>query len=57
MVIFGPVLDGTGSWGLGAIDADDEDELRGLATSDPVVTSGTVRIEIGRMLAGSIRSR
>jgi enoyl-CoA hydratase/carnithine racemase len=28
MVIFGPVLDATGSWGLGVIEADDEDELR-----------------------------
>ena len=27
MVVFGPVLDDTGSWGLGVIDAEDEDEL------------------------------
>jgi uncharacterized protein YciI len=24
MVVFGPVLDGTGSWGLGVLEADDE---------------------------------
>ena len=28
MVVFGPVLDSTGSWGLGVVEADDEDELR-----------------------------
>ena len=26
MVIFGPVLDGSGSWGLGVVEADDEEE-------------------------------
>ncbi len=31
MVIFGPVLDGTGSWGLVLVEADDEDELRAFA--------------------------
>jgi uncharacterized protein YciI len=27
MVVFGPVLDSTGSWGLGVVEAEDEDEL------------------------------
>jgi hypothetical protein len=27
MVFFGPVLDGTGSWGLGVVEADDEQEI------------------------------
>lgn len=57
MVVFGPVLDGTGSWGLGVIEADNEDELRALAANDPVVTSGTATIEVGRMLAGFVRPR
>ena len=57
MVVFGPVLDGSGSWGLGVIEADDEDELRALAAGDPVVTSGTASIEVGRMLAGFVRPR
>jgi uncharacterized protein len=35
MVIFGPILDSTGSWGLGVVEADDEDELRAFAASDP----------------------
>ena len=28
MVIFGPVLDGSGSWGLGVVEADDEEEMK-----------------------------
>jgi uncharacterized protein YciI len=57
MVVFGPVLDDTGSWGLGVVEAEDEDELRTYAAGDPVVTTGTAEIEIGKMLAGFVRSR
>jgi uncharacterized protein YciI len=55
MLVFGPVIDTTGSWGLGVVEADDEDELRAFAADDPAVTSGTVQIELGRMLAGFVR--
>jgi uncharacterized protein YciI len=55
MVVFGPVLDDTGSFGLGVIEADDEDELRTHADNDPFVTSGTGTIEVGRMLTGFVR--
>ena len=57
MVIFGPVLDDTGSWGLGVLEADDEDEIRAFAAGDPVVTTGTGEIEFGRLLAGFVRPR
>ena len=50
MVVFGPVL---GSWGLGVVEADDEEELRAFAAGDPVVTTGT--LEVGKMLGGFIR--
>jgi len=56
MVVFGPVLDGTGSWGLGVVEADDEQEIRAFAERDPVVTTGTAHIEVGKMLAGFVRS-
>jgi len=56
MVVFGPVLDDSGSWGLGVIEAEDEEELRAFAAGDPVVTTGTGNIEIGEMLAGYVRS-
>ena len=57
MVVFGPVLDSGGSWGLGVVEADDEDELRAFAAGDPAVTSGTAELEIGTMLAGFVRPR
>ncbi len=57
MVVFGPVLDSTGSWGLGVVEADDEDKIREFAANDPVVTSGTAEIEVGKMLAGFVRPR
>jgi uncharacterized protein len=57
MVIFGPVLDASGSWGLGVVEADDEQELRAFAADDPVVTTGTGTIEVGKMLGGFVRPR
>lgn len=55
MVVFGPVLDATGSWGLGVVEADDEAEVRAHAEADPVVTSGTARVEVGTLLTGFVR--
>jgi uncharacterized protein len=57
MVIFGPVLDGSGSWGLGVVETDDERALRAFAANDPVVTTATGTIEIGTMLGGFVRPR
>jgi uncharacterized protein len=57
MVVFGPVLDASGSWGLGVVEAEDEQELRAFAAGDPAVTSGTAQIELGEMLAGFVRPR
>ena len=57
MVVFGAVLDSTGSWGLGVVEADDEDELRSFAANDPAVTSGTAAIEMGKLLTGFVRPR
>jgi uncharacterized protein len=54
MVVFGPVIDGTGSWGLGVVESD-EDSLRAFAAKDPVVTARTATIEMGKMLAGFVR--
>jgi uncharacterized protein YciI len=57
MVIFGPVLDGTGSWGLGVVESEDEDALRSFAAKDPVVTTRTATVEMGKMLAGFVRQK
>jgi len=55
MVVFGPVLDGTGSWGLAIIESEDEDGLREFAAKDPAVTTRTATLEMGKMLAGFVR--
>ena len=55
MVVFGPVLDGAGSWGLGVLEADDEDEVRAHAAQDPAVTTGTAQMEVGTLLTGFVR--
>lgn len=55
MVFFGPVLDSTGSWGLGVVEADSEDEIVAFAAADPVVTTGIGRIEIGKTLGAFVR--
>jgi uncharacterized protein len=52
IVALGPVPDSNGSWGLGVLEAEDEDQLRAFAADDPVVTTGTGHIEIGKMLTG-----
>src|SRR6201987_5188413 len=57
MVIFGPVLDSSGSWGLSVVEAEDGQELRAFAADDPVVTTRTGTIEVGKMLAGFVRPR
>jgi len=57
MVVFGPVLDGTGSWGLGVVEAEDKGQIRAFAARDPVVTTGTAEFEIGTMLGGFVRPR
>lgn len=57
MVVFGPFLAEAGSYGLGVVEVpdDEEDALRAFADRDPVVTTGTARIELAKMLAGFIR--
>ena len=55
MVVFGPVLDSTGSWGLAVVEAEDEQALRAFAAGDPVVESGIGETELGTLLAGFVR--
>jgi uncharacterized protein YciI len=57
MVVFGPILDSTGSWGLAVVEADDEQQLRSFAAQDPVVTTGIGKIELGSMLSGIVRGK
>lgn len=57
MVVFGPVLGDSGSFGLAVIEAEDEDEMRAFAAADPAVTTGTAAVEFGKLLTGIVRPR
>ena len=56
-VIFGPVVDPAGNWGLGVVRADSEAEVRAISAADPAVTSGLARVEILPMPVGIGRDR
>lgn len=55
MVAFGPVHGDGGSWGLGVLEADDEQTALELTRSDPAVLAGIGRYEVARLLAGYVR--
>jgi uncharacterized protein YndB with AHSA1/START domain len=56
-IVFGPVNDPAGPWGLGVIRAADEAEVRRFEAADPAVSSGRgFRYEILPMLAAVYRS-
>ena len=46
VLVFGPVADPAGFWGLAVIVADDDEEARRLADADPAVVSGTCTSEV-----------
>jgi uncharacterized protein len=50
VIVYGPVVDRSGSWGLAVFPADSEDDARALAEADPAVSSGMATFEIGTML-------
>ncbi|MGB8310898.1 MAG: YciI family protein [Halobacteriota archaeon] len=50
-IVFGPVLDPKGVYGLGIIEVENEDQVHTLAAKDPAVESGLQRLEIYPMRA------
>ena len=55
-VAFGPVADPAGSWGLGLVEAEAEEEVKALRDADPAVTSGLGSVEIYPMPGAIVRS-
>ena len=51
VLVYGPVLDPKGEYGLGIIEVDDENQARTFAADDPTVKSGLNKIEIHPMQA------
>ncbi len=55
IVVYGPVLADSGSWGLGVIEASSIEEVRELTGADPAVTGGLMTPEIGTMPVTIVR--
>jgi uncharacterized protein len=55
-IVFGPVAEPAGVWGLAVVDADSEADVRALGLADPAVTSQLARFETYAM-PGAIDGR
>ena len=55
-IVFGPVIDAAGNWGLAIIEADAEDDVFALRDADPAITSGLATAEIYPMPAAVARA-
>ncbi|OLE69030.1 hypothetical protein AUF78_13180 [archaeon 13_1_20CM_2_51_12] len=53
-IVFGPVLDPKGVWGVAVVETSDEANARALLVNDPVEKAGLGRIEIYPMGPGTI---
>ncbi len=54
-VVFGPVAEPTGAWGLGVLEVDDAGAAERVREGDPAVTSGTLTAEIHPMISAYAR--
>jgi uncharacterized protein len=55
-VVYGPVLDPSGTWGLGVVAGDDAKDVSALGAEDPAVKSGMSTFEVYAMAEPFIRS-
>jgi uncharacterized protein YciI len=56
VVVLGPVLDQSGTWGLGVIAADDPNDISALGAEDPAVKSGMSTFQVYPMADPFVRS-
>ncbi len=54
-VVFGPVADPAGSWGLGVVEAEAQAEVEAIRDADPAVVNGLGRVEIYAMPGAIVR--
>jgi uncharacterized protein len=52
VVVFGPVADPEGVWGLGVVRADSQEEAVALLERDPAVTDGVTTFEVAEIIGG-----
>ncbi|MEJ7740995.1 MAG: hypothetical protein WKF97_26555 [Chitinophagaceae bacterium] len=55
-VLYGPVFDPAGVWGLAIIEVGDEVEAQTVGTGDPAVSSGVCKYELKPMQIGMTRT-
>jgi uncharacterized protein len=55
VVVFGPVADPAGVWGLAVVAAATADEVRALGVEDPAVASGLATFEVYPMATSIVR--
>jgi uncharacterized protein YciI len=49
VIVFGPVMDPAGVWGLGVLETEDEAAAHGLVLADPVIAAGVCSFELHRI--------
>ena len=58
VVLFGMVMDHQlGAWGLAVVEAEDEDEIRAIASDDPAVKTHLCTFDVGLMPRATVRPR
>jgi len=55
VVVYGPVADPSGTWGLAVVEADTDQEVRALGTADPAVRSKAFSFEVYAMPTALVR--
>lgn len=56
VVVFGPVRDPAGTWGLAVVEAEAEEHVRALGVDDPAVKSGMATFQVYAMPDAIVRS-
>ena len=54
-LIFGPVLDPAGPWGLAIVETSTEDEASTIFQADPAITSGMCTYQMAPMMVAQMR--
>ena len=52
VVVFGPVADPEGVWGLGVVRADTQEEVVALGEKDPAIVTGVATFDVAEIMGG-----
>jgi uncharacterized protein YciI len=54
VLVFGPVADPDGVWGMAVVEADDLDEVRAMGEADPAIASGAMSYAVLPMISAVV---